>query len=350
MRAGQRRTDGGPDRARRGDDMRPAATAGGAPLDAVCYWLRYADLRDLSWRELHAHYERSGRFERRVGRVPAAAPHRGDARRDAAPADGGRAARAGRLRARALRRRRGGARGVLAACAWLRRPGVLGATRPRWAAVGAAAAAQGLASDDACDGLALGAVDAAHRALRAGDAAATPRWRRRPLYLSTARPRVVYGAISADGRRVRSAGRSPTSSCRCPPRPLPRATLDLLGAMLRRHPAASYYVKIDCDTALRSAHTLSAHLEAARPAAWGSCRDTLLHVRLANGSYADYAQGGLYALSARVAPRVLRAQAVTSARRASCARRRMCARTATLLVAPRARTWACRSRAPGGWS
>lgn len=300
-------------RARRGDDMRPAATAGGAPLDAVCYWLRYADLRDLSWRELHAHYERSGRFERRAPACPRlrlTAETRAEMQRRLMA--GEQHALAGYVRERSVAAE-AGARGVLAACAWLRHPGVLGATAPSLAAVGAAAAAQGLASDDACDGLALGAVDAAHRALRAGDAAAAADARRLPLYPSTARPRVVYGAISADGRPCLSG----TVADVVVPMPaaggLPRATLDLLGAMLRRHPAASYYVKIDCDTALRSAHTLSAHLEAARPDYWGSCRNTLLHVRLANGSYADYAQGGLYALSARVAPRVLRAAAALAA-------------------------------------
>lgn len=95
-----------------------------------------------------------------------------------------------------------------------------------------------------------------------------------------------------------------------------RKTLFALGLALGRvpqHAARGYHVvKMDCDARLvRPEAALVAEVGNARY--WGSCENSHAFwqargkpVRLANGTQYPYAQGGVYALRADVAPAVLR--------------------------------------------
>lgn len=83
------------------------------------------------------------------------------------------------------------------------------------------------------------------------------------------------------------------------------ATLGLFEKMVNQFPWASVYVKVDCDTVIRNQYDLSLYLEHQSFLYWGSCANTLKGLKIDGKDY-NYAQGGLYALSAKVVKNVLK--------------------------------------------
>lgn len=118
---------------------------------------------------------------------------------------------------------------------------------------------------------------------------------------------IVLGALTSDGQCHRNINHVHVFYRLDPQRisNILHATVGLFTKMLRLHPTARHYVKIDCDTFVKDPFELEAFLLKRNPDYWGSCDNTLNFLKI-NGTSFSYAQGGIYSLSQNVVRPVLR--------------------------------------------